>query len=294
MGRVIVVGSINQDITVTVERFAEPGETLSGSGVAYTLGGKGANQAAAAAHSGARTLFIGRVGADPAGRGLRDELASHGVDTTWLLEDPTPSGTALITVEAPTGQNTIILDAGANGRVGAEQAREAVDLGRDDVVVLQGEIPPAANAALIPWAHRAGARVVLNLAPVYAIDPDVLASVDVLVVNESEAGLVLGRPAPASSAEAVRALGIPEVLVTLGGAGAAYASRTGSAHLDAVGDGPVVDTTGAGDAAVGCLAAALAAGHSFEDSVGWGMRAGGAAVGAKGAAPSYAGIEPIA
>ena len=243
MGRVIVVGSINQDITVTVERFAEPGETLSGSGVAYTLGGKGANQAAAAAHSGARTLFIGRVGADPAGRGLRDELASHGVDTTWLLEDPTPSGTALITVEAPTGQNTIILDAGANGRVGAEQAREAVDLGRDDVVVLQGEIPPAANAALIPWAHRAGARVVLNLAPVYAIDPDALASVDVLVVNESEAGLVLGRPAPASSAEAVRAaedlraLGIPEVLVTLGAAGAAYASRTGSAHLDAVGDG---------------------------------------------------------
>ena len=300
MGRVIVVGSINQDITVTVERFAEPGETLSGSGVAYTLGGKGANQAAAAAHSGARTLFIGRVGADPAGRGLRDELASHGVDTTWLLEDPTPSGTALITVEAPTGQNTIILDAGANGRVGAEQAREAVDLGRDDVVVLQGEIPPAANAALIPWAHRAGARVVLNLAPVYAIDPDALASVDVLVVNESEAGLVLGRPAPSSSAEAVRAaedlraLGIPEVLVTLGGAGAAYASRTGSAHLDAVGDGPVVDTTGAGDATVGCLAAALAAGHSFEDSVGWGMRAGGAAVGAKGAAPSYAGIEPIA
>ena len=194
----------------------------------------------------------------------------------------------------------LILDAGANGRVGAEQAREAVDLERADVVVLQGEIPPATNAALIPWAHRAGARVVLNLAPVYAIDPDVLASVDVLVVNESEAGLVLDRPAPASPAEAVRtaedlqALGIPEVLVTLGGAGAAYASRTGSAHLDAVGDGPVVDTTGAGDAAVGCLAAALAAGHSFEDAVGWGMRAGGAAVRAKGAAPSYVGIEPIA
>ena len=95
------------------------------------------------------------------------------------------------------------------------------------------------------------------------------------------------------AAEDLRALGIPEVLVTLGAAGAAYASRTGSAHLDAVGDGPVVDTTGAGDATVGCLAAALAAGHSFEDSVGWGMRAGGAAVGAKGAAPSYAGIEPI-
>ena len=300
MGRVIVVGSINQDITVTVERFAEPGETLSGSGVAYTLGGKGANQAAAAAHSGARTLFIGRVGADPAGRGLRDELASHGVDTTWLLEDPTPSGTALITVEAPTGQNTIILDAGANGRVGAEQAREAVDLGRDDVVVLQGEIPPAANAALIPWAHRVGARVVLNLAPVYAIDPDVLASVDVLVVNESECGLVLGAPAPETVEEAIaaavalRGRGIPCVLVTLGGNGAVRASDEGAVHVPAIDLGPVIDTTGAGDAAVGVLAAALAAGHDFPDAVSEGMRAGSTAVLSAGAAASYADIAPVA
>lgn len=300
MGRVIVVGSINQDITVTVERFAEPGETLSGSGVAYTLGGKGANQAAAAAHSGARTLFIGRVGADPAGRGLRDELASHGVDTTWLLEDPTPSGTALITVEAPTGQNTIILDAGANGRVTGEQAAAEVELGSDDVVVLQGEIPPAVNEAVIAWTHAAGARVVLNLAPVYPIPAETLASVDVLVVNESECGLVLGAPAPETAEEAVSAAvalherGIPRVLVTLGGNGAVRASDEGAVHVPAIDLGPVVDTTGAGDAAVGVLAAALAAGHDFPDAVSEGMRAGSTAVLSAGAAASYAGIAPVA
>ena len=205
MGRVIVVGSINQDITVTIDRFPQPGETLSGISTTYRLGGKGANQAAAAAHGGAATLFVGRVGGDAAGIALREELRAHGVDVSALRTDEEiTSGIAFITVNA-AGENTIILDAGANGRVTGEQAAAEVELGPDDVVVLQGEIPPAVNEAVIAWTHAAGARVVLNLAPVYPIPAETLASVDVLVVNESECGLVLGAPAPETAEEAVSA-----------------------------------------------------------------------------------------
>ena len=300
MGRVIVVGSINQDITVTVDRFPRPGETLSGTSTTYRLGGKGANQAAAAAHAGATALFVGRVGGDASGIALREELREHGVDVSALRTDEeTTSGIAFITVNA-VGENTIILDAGANGRVAGEQAAAEVELAPDDVVVLQGEIPPAVNEAVIAWTHAAGARVVLNLAPVYPIPAETLASVDVLVVNEGECGLVLGAPAPETAEEAVSAAvalherGIPRVLVTLGGNGAARASDEGAVHVPAIDLGPVVDTTGAGDAAVGALAAALAAGHDFPDAVNEGMRAGSTAVLSAGAAASYAGIAPVA
>ena len=299
MARVIVVGSINQDATVTVDRFPQPGETLYTRSLTYRLGGKGANQAAAAAHAGAATSFVGRVGSDGAGPALRAELAGHGVDVGSLLVDEGTTGTAFITVSAQ-GENTIILDAGANGRVTGEQAAAEVELGPDDVVVLQGEIPPAVNEAVIAWTHAAGARVVLNLAPVYPIPPETLAGVDVLVVNESECGLVLGAPAPETVEEAIaaavalRGRGIPCVLVTLGGNGAVRASDEGAVHVPAIDLGPVIDTTGAGDAAVGVLAAALAAGHDFPDAVSEGMRAGSTAVLSAGAAASYADIAPVA
>ena len=299
MGRVIVVGSINQDITVTVERFPEPGETLSGTSTSYRLGGKGANQAAAAAHGGAEALFVGCVGGDASGITLREELRGHGVDVGALRTDEEiTTGIAFITVSA-AGENTIILDAGANARVTGSHAAEAIGLEAGDVVVLQGEIPAATNEEIIDWTHRAGARVVLNLAPVYAIAPRVLDSVDVLVVNETECGLVLGSPAPGTpeealaSAAALRERGIASVLVTLGAAGAVWACAEGSGHLPALDLGPVVDTTGAGDASVGVLAAALPAGHDFASAVAEGMRAGSTAVLAAGAAASYAAIAPV-
>ena len=300
MGRVIVVGSINQDITVTVDRFPQPGETLSGTSTTYRLGGKGANQAAAAAHGGATTLLVGRVGGDPAGITLREELRAHGVDVSALRTDEEiTTGIAFITVSS-AGENTIILDAGANGRVTGEQAAAAVELTADDVVVLQGEIPPTANETVIAWTHAAGARVVLNPAPVYPIPPQTLADVDVLVVNETECGLVLGAPAPETTesalaaAVALRERGVARVLVTLGGAGAVWASDEGAEHVPAIDLGPVVDTTGAGDATVGVLAAALAAGRGFPEAVREGVRAGSTAVLSAGAAASYAGITPIA
>ena len=297
MARVIVVGSINQDATVTVDRFPRPGETLHTRSLTYRLGGKGANQAAAAAHAGAVTAFVGRVGSDGSGPALREELAGHGVDVGGLLTDEGTTGTAFITVSAE-GENTILIDAGANGRVGVDQAAAAAP-GEGDVVVLQGEIPPEVNTAVIALARKAGACLVLNMAPVYPIAPEDLAGVDVLVVNETEAGLVLGCEAPHGSeaalaaARALAGLGPRRVLITLGAVGAVWFDGGRSAHVGAVAVGPVVDTTGAGDATVGALAAALSMGLGFERAVAEGMRAGSAAVLAQGAASSYGRIAPI-
>ena len=254
MARVIVVGSINQDVTVTVDRFPTPGETLSGSSLTYGLGGKGANQAAAAARSGIPTLFVGAVGTDLAGHSLRTHLAAHGVDVSHLREVDSPSGTALITVAA-SGENTIILDAGANRASSIAHAKASLFPAPSDIVVLQAEIPPAANAAAIEWAHSFGARVLLNLAPARATDPATLSRVDILVVNETEAGLTLGMPAPATPTEAI---------------GVARALR-----------------------GMGALAAALALGKPFDEAVADGMRAGAAAVLAPGAAASYANLPRI-
>ena len=158
MARVIVVGSINQDVTVTVDRFPTPGETLSGSSLTDGLGGKGANQAAAAARSGITTLFVGAVGTDLAGHSLRTHLAAHGVDVSHLREVDSPSGTALISVAA-SGENTIILDAGANRAVTIEPAKASLFPAPADIVVLQAEIPEAANAEAasktdIGWGHQ--------------------------------------------------------------------------------------------------------------------------------------------
>ena len=298
MARVIVVGSINQDITVTVDRFPSPGETLSGSSLTYGLGGKGANQAAAAAHSGAETLFVGAVGTDLSGQRLRADLAAHGVDVTHVRDVDEPTGTALITVAA-SGENTIIVDAGANRAVTIEPAKASLFPAPSDIVVLQAEVPSHTNTEVLAWAHSFGARVLLNLAPARDTDPAVMSHIDILVVNETEAGLTLGLPAPATPTEAIgvaralRGMGPRHVVVTLGAQGATWASGAEVGHCPAVNLGEAVDTTGAGDACVGALAAALALGKPFVEAVADGMRAGAAAILSPGAASSYGALPTV-
>ena len=298
MARVIVVGSINQDITVTVDRFPSPGETLSGSSLTYGLGGKGANQAAAAAHSGAETLFVSAVGTDLSGQRLRADLAAHGVDVTHVRDVDGPTGTALITVAA-SGENTIILDAGANRAVTIEPAKASLFPAPSDIVVLQAEVPSHTNTEVLAWARSFGARVLLNLAPARDTDPAAMSHIDILVVNETEAGLTLGLPAPATPTEAIgvaralRGMGPRHVVVTLGAQGAAWASGAEVGHCPAVNLGEAVDTTGAGDACVGALAAALALGKPFVEAVADGMRAGAAAILSPGAASSYGALPTV-
>lgn len=298
MGRVITLGSVNQDITVTTQRFPAAGETLTGSSVSYRLGGKGANQAAAAAHAGAESVFVGLVGDDAPGAMLREGLERHGVDTRRLgTVAGGSSGTAHITVDA-SGENTIIVVPGTNRLVDAALLDRIVPpLAASDVLVLQGEVPLAADVAAARAARGVGAVVILNLAPAVPLDEGVLRLLDVLIVNETEAGIVLGGPAPRSRDEAASAArrlvgrGPGHVLITLGADGAVWSDGPRAGSVPAPPVEAVVDTTGAGDAVVGVLAAGLAAGLGFPEAVRAAVRAGSLSVGRAGAADSYGTFE---
>jgi ribokinase len=295
---IAVVGSVNLDIVVGVERHPSPGETVLGGDRVDLPGGKGANQAVAAARLGREVVFVGRVGADAAGRRLRGALQEAGVDLRHLREDAeAPSGVALIAV-APSGENTIIVSPGANGRVGPPDVEAAAELLADaPVTLLQLEIPEDAIAATV---RAAGGTVVLNPAPARAVDADVLAGVDVLVPNRTELGLLAGKSAPRDASEAVaqaRTLRGPRcVVVTLGAEGAVVVERD---RVEAVAAPEVqaVDTTGAGDAFCGALADGLARGAELVEAARWAVCAAAISVtmlGAQGGMPTAEQVRALA
>src|SRR4051794_19301648 len=196
MGKVVVVGSINVDLVVTADRFPRPGETLIGTSFARHPGGKGANQAVAAARIGARTVMIGAVGADPSGEFMRDTLARVGIDIGPVQRIPdAPTGTAVITVAG--GENSIVVVAGANARLTVEDGSLPVDPG--DVVVAQLEIPSAAWSTSFRTARAVGATTILNAAPADAAIADFLPLCDVVIVNEIELAMLSGLPVPAAA-----------------------------------------------------------------------------------------------
>ncbi len=257
---ICVVGSVNLDIVVAVNHHPSPGETVLGGDRAELHGGKGANQAVAAARAGRRVAFVGRVGRDEIGKRLRAELEREGVDVTHLRTDRDAlSGTALIAVDA-AGENTIVVSPGANGRVGADDVAAADDVLRDARVTLLGhEVPEQAVAAA---ASVATGTVVLNPAPARPVAPDVMARVDVLVPNRGELATLTGRDG--DPAELAALIGRP-VVVTLGADGALVVLDRRADHIPAP-SVDVVDTTGAGDTFCGALAAALVGGAELVDA----------------------------
>ena len=286
----IVLGSANTDYTVVVDRHPLPGETLMGGDVAVATGGKGANQALAAARTGALPVFVGAVGDDAGGRALLDVLGSGGVDVSAVARrTDVPTGVALITV-ARDGENSIVVAPGANGRLEADAVVATITelAGPGTVLLSQLEVPlDVVHQAAVAVA-RLGGRVVLNLSPARAIPDALLALCDPLVVNVREAEAVGGasitdrESAMRSARELVGRC--RSVVITLGGDGAAWASATGDGHVAAP-RVDVVDTTGAGDAFVGALAAELADGSTLADAVDAGVRSGAAAVQWRGAQP---------
>lgn len=288
---VVVVGSINADQVTTVLRHPLPGETLIGTSITVLPGGKGANQAVAAAQLGARVSMVGAIGQDALATSATAILESAKVDLSAVLAVAGPTGLAVITV-ADDGENTIIVIPGANAAVDAEIVGQSADLiAAAAVLVLQGEIPAAASAAA---ARLARGRVVLNLAPVIELDPETIAAADPLIVNEHEAALLLaqltpGAPPPVSDAEAVARLrdwGVTSVVLTRGALGAIVSDADGT---DAVASPVVVavDSSGAGDAFVGALSARLAAGDTLREAARLAVRVGAFAVQSRGTQPSY-------
>jgi len=286
---VLVVGSLNQDLVVPVPRHPRPGETAIGGGLARHPGGKGANQAVAAARMGAAVRMIGRVGDDAFGQALIANLEREGVDTSGVRAlSGVPTGVALITVD-PRGENAIVVSPGANARLGPEDLSPAEFTGAR-VVLLQLEVPLDAVREAARLGKEAGARVILNAAPAQRLPEELLALLDLLVVNEHEAAAILEATPPETPEEALaqaRALArrVPVSVITLGEKGLVYASGETSGHLPAF---PVqaVDTTAAGDAFVGALAAALAEGAPLSDALRLGAAAGALAATRPGAQPS--------
>ena len=290
---VVVVGSANLDLVVDVATIPVAGETVLGGDLRRIPGGKGANQAVAAARLGRRVAMVGRVGDDDAGAILRAALASAGVDTTSLhTTTDTPSGIALIAVSAD-GDNTVVVSPGANGRVSAADVAESAEaVGAAAVVLLQLEVPLEAVAAAVSCARG---LVVLNPAPAPAapLPPDVLDRVDVLVPNQTElatmaghAGLsAIGDVDPATAVALARGLPVAAVVVTLGAAGAMVVTPTEATHVPAPVVEPV-DTTAAGDAFCGALADALVNGADLVGAARWAVRVGAAATLRPGAQPS--------
>jgi ribokinase len=259
---VLVAGAINTDLVARVAKAPDAGETVTGSTFAIFGGGKGANQAIAAARSGAPTAMFGALGDDDFGRQRRADLDAEGIDTDSVARSTTAaSGVALIVVEEETGQNRISYVPGATMTLTPEQARAAVDRVRPGVVLTTLEPPPQALDALLAATNELGAVIVLNATPEAAGAKPLLDRVDVLVVNETEAQDLLGYPVSVANGEetarSLGALGPETVVVTLGAAGAAVA-HDGKTTLLPAPRVDVVDTTGAGDAFCGAFAADLA------------------------------------
>ena len=279
---VVVVGSLNTDHLVRVDRLPEEGETVMAGGYLVAAGGKGLNQAVAAARQGVSVALVGCVGGDDAGRRLLDLLVGEGVDVSHVrIVSDMATGVALVTV-ADGGANTIVVAAQANRRVAPSDIAAARSMIEGCAVLLaQLEVPEASVEAAVTLAAAAGVVTVLNPAPVRGpLPPSLLGPVAILVANATEATALGG-----ADAAALRVLGPSKVVVTLGAAGALAASEDG---VTRVAPFPVraVDTTGAGDAFCGVLAAAVADGMSFPVALRRASAAGALAATMSGAVPS--------
>jgi ribokinase len=288
MGRVFVAGSINMDVVATADRHPLVGETVAGKAVLYFPGGKGANQAVAAAKLGASTTLIGRLGTDAFGAQLRSFLAAQGVDLAFVKDTDAHTGTALITIA--NADNTIVVVPGANALVSARDVSAPV-LAKGDVAVSQFEIPLPTIAAFFRRARAAGATTILNPAPATKFGPELLDLVDILVLNETELGFLTGielreTDEDARFIAAMRTLGAKQIVcVTLGSRGV-LAMIDGNASIVAGRKVKAVDTTGAGDCLVGALAAQLAAAKPIRDALAYANSAASICVQRMGAAPS--------
>jgi ribokinase len=288
---VVVVGSINMDFVSFTDTLPAPGQTVSGHSFSASPGGKGANQAVAASRLGSRTALIGCVGGDTIGNTLLDSLTANRVDCAGVrVEAASASGVAMIVVDA-SGANSIVVVGGGNALVTADDiaAHESL-IARAAIVVLQLEIPLAVTLVAAQTARRLGKTVVLNPAPAQALPAELLACVDYLVPNESEAQALSGVSVTSveSAMQAARVLrqqGADCVIVTLGDKGVVALTSRGVRHHAAQAVRPV-DTTAAGDTFIGGLCCGLAAGLALADAIALGQAAAAVSVTRKGAQES--------
>ncbi|MGW2646097.1 ribokinase [Streptomyces sp. NPDC001393] len=284
MTHIVVLGSTNMDLVTYVAKAPQRGETVTGREFHTIPGGKGANQAIAAARAGATVSMIGAVGNDAFGLRLRDTLEHSGVDTDFLRTVEGPSGTAHIVVD-DEGANSIVVIPGANGTVDHLSPGDEGLIASADTLLLQLEIPLRAVVLGAAAARRHGVRTVLTPSPAQPLPPELLAATDLLVPNEYEAVTLTGRTDPREAAAALLEL-VPQVVVTLGAAGSLCLARGTDPLVVPAPKVTAVDSTGAGDTFVGALAVALAEEKPVREALSWAAAAAAISVQRAGASAS--------
>ncbi|MFB4425230.1 ribokinase [Streptomyces sp. QL37] len=284
MTAIAVLGSTNMDLVAYVARAPGRGETVTGREFRTVPGGKGANQAVAAARAGGEVVMIGAVGTDEYGSSLRTNLEHAGVDTELLHTVAGPSGTAHIVVD-DEGSNAIVVIPGANGTVTALGPGERAAVAAAGLLLLQLELPLSVVVEGARTAKARGVRTILTPSPVQPLPTGLLDDVDLLIPNEHEAAALTGYAEPHAAAQ-ILLRQVPEVVITLGGKGCLYAARGGEPVLFPAPEVTAVDTTGAGDTFVGTLAVALGEGRSVPEALAWASSAAALCVQKPGASTS--------
>ncbi|AWE49763.1 ribokinase [Streptomyces nigra] len=284
MTDIVVLGSTNMDLVTYVEKAPQRGETVTGREFRTIPGGKGANQATAAARAGGDVLMIGAVGNDTYGAQLRSALEHSGVDTDDLRTVEGPSGTAHIVVD-DEGGNAIVVIPGANATLDHLSPGDEGVIADADTLLLQLEIPLPAVLAGARAARRHGVRTVLTPSPARPLPDELLGAIDLIVPNEHEAATLTGRTDPREAAGVLLGL-VPEVVVTLGASGSLYAARGAEPLTVPALKVTAVDSTGAGDTFVGALAVALGEGRPMPDALAWASCAAALSVQREGATVS--------
>jgi ribokinase len=295
MPNILVAGSLNADLVVRTPRFPQPGETLSGEDLHVIPGGKGANQAVAAARHGAQVSMLGRVGQDNFGDFLLENLKSNEVDAQYVRRSEASTGTAIIVVDS-SGQNSIVLSPGANGQV-TEQDMQDASFSDFKLLLLQLEIPTPAVVAAAQRARQNGLRVILNPAPARELPEELIALTDYLIPNESELGLLSGMqvqdiPSAERAARSLLERGVGTTIVTLGSQGALIVTGEQVTHVESF-KVDVVDTTAAGDSFIGGFAYKLLESQDLQEAVRYGCACGALAVTQFGAQPSLPTNEEV-
>ena len=295
MPTILVAGSLNADLVVRTPRFPQPGETISGEDLHVIPGGKGANQAVAAARHGTQVSMLGRVGRDDFGDFLLENLKSNSVDSRYVRRDDASTGTAIIIVDS-SGQNSIVISPGANGQV-TEQDMENASFPDFKLLLLQLEIPIPAVLAAARRARENGLGVILNPAPARDLPEELIALTDFLIPNETELGLLSGMEVDdiASAELAAKSLlerGVGTIIVTLGSKGALIVTANQVTHVETF-KVDVVDTTAAGDSFIGGFAYKLLESGDLQEAVRYGCACGALATTKFGAQPSLPTREEV-